>query len=300
MQTETTSHATHLGTRKGLREFCTVHRESILVHRLASEEEVEAWWPGGAKNPTHDLGAWIRCFANYVAFLDRDSAPRLEQARLAKQKVILEALADQPEVVTLATTEADGTPRTVTVPPKSYVALVEIHRHNALLATLTDQTEQLVRAGAAEDLEVVLRAYEEQSYLQRVVAWIVTTPGVGLPYAEGTDRPELPAELGELHPADFFRIAAAFQRVNALRLAALDMTRNSEARPDFSVFFASLAGSSDLSTAQLMRDRSLAGEVASASERARGYEQAREAAERKTAAGTMANPTQRRRGRRVS
>jgi hypothetical protein len=265
-----------LGSVRGLREYCTVHRASIIVHKLASEEEVEDWWPGGARNPKKDLSAWIRCFANYVAFLDRDSIARKASQHAVKQQIVLDALADKPESVRLATAG-----RSVQVHPKSFIALVDIHARSLMLAMLTDQTEQLVAAGRPEDLEVVLRAYDEMAYHQQVIAWIVTTPGVGLPFPEGTAVPQVPAEWGEVHPADFYAVAAAHQRVNVMRLSALDMSRSGESRPDFSVFFAMLAGSSDHSTADLMRDRSLAGELAASSERARAHQEAQKAAERR-------------------
>jgi len=272
-----------LGSIRGLKEYCTVHRDSILVHRLASEQDVAAWWPGGANNPNQDLSAWIRCFANYVAFLDRDSDARKHQTSAARQKVILEALADAPEVVTLADAHDDGTPRTLTVFPKGFVTLTEIHCRNLVLAQMCDDVERQKAAGGPEAVELIVRVWREQTYLQRVIVWIATTPGPGLPFPELTARPEPPAELANLHSADLLLVDAAFQRVNVQRLALLDRTNSGAGRPDWSVFFASLAGAMNRPAAELMRDMSLPGLIAAASERARGHEDARVAAERKVA-----------------
>lgn len=273
-----------LGTIRGLKEYCTVHRDTILVHRLAPEAEVHAYWPGGEANPRKNLSAWIWCFARYCAFLDRDTETRKLVTSPSRQAVVRDALADEPETVTLAGANDDGSPKTVTVYPKSEVALVAIHKRNLWLATITEQAETIAACGdTAADLELLGRAYDEQSYLRRVIAWIACTNGVRLPFDRDAQRPTPPTEWDDLHAADFYAIAAAFQRVNMMRLAALDLTRKSDSRPDFTVFIASIAATLNTTTAGVLNDMSLAGALAAAAERGRGYEEAEKKAKQKAA-----------------
>jgi hypothetical protein len=247
-------------------------RNSLLARRAVDPVKLAHYWPGGEENTNKKLWGWIRCYAQFWSYTRRKDPAEIEQERRAKQQALLEALADQPEVVQLAARQADGEHQTITVYPKSYVALDELHSRNLVLASLRDQVAVIESAGAPEDVELLQRAYAEETYLHRVIAWIATTPGPGLPYPEQTQRPEPPAALADLHPGDFYAIAGAFQRVNVMRLTVLDATRKKDTAPDWTVFFATLAGEGP--TTDVMRDRSLASVLASSAERARGRQEA--------------------------
>jgi hypothetical protein len=256
-------------------------RNSLLARRLVDPIKLNHYWPGGEENTSKKLWGWIRCYAQLHAYTRRKDPGEVEQERLGKQAALLEALADQPEVVPLAARNRDGDHDAITVYPKSYVALDEIHMRNLALARLSDQVATIEAAGSSDDVDLLVRAYAEQTYLHRVIVWIATTPGPGLPYPERTQRPEPPEALGDLHPGDLYAIAAAFQRINVMRLTVLDATRKKESAPDWTVFFATLAG--DKPTTDVMRDRSLSSVLASSAERARGREEAMAASKKASA-----------------
>ena len=49
-------------------------RDSLRSRRVASADELAAYWPMGAENRQHPEGsvrAWIFCNANYTRFCDR-------------------------------------------------------------------------------------------------------------------------------------------------------------------------------------------------------------------------------------
>lgn len=268
-----------------LQEHCAELRKSLLARRAATVEEIQDFWPLGKQNTGDGLWAWIRCYANYVAFGRRQDPTAKAAARQARQQALLEAMADRPKLVELTERDAEGLPLTVTVHAKSYVALTEVHVRQVLIAHLADGARVLEEAGRAEDLEFIVRSYREQQYLQRVIVWIATHEGPGLPFPEQAPRPEPPEVLARLAPSDLYAIAQAFQEVNVLRLAALEQTHASETQPDWTVFFASVAGDHG-STTRLMRDQSLTSVVASTAERARGQAEARARAEKARATPT--------------
>lgn len=264
-----------------LRERCAFIREQLTARGTATPEELAAYWPGGAENPGKRLWNWIDCHSNYVRFCGRieTELKGLFRSDEARQQAVLDALAERAEQVTLTSKEVDGRPLQLTVYPKGDVALRAVHAANLYLGQLIDDCEALQAAGTALDLELIVRAREEQSYVQRMIVWIATTPGPGLPFAEGERHPELPEEFADLSSIDFYLLANAFQKVNLARLTALDKGNRSKSRPDWSVFFASMAVELNTTPAALMRDWSLAALLATASERARGHEEARQRAE---------------------
>jgi hypothetical protein len=199
---------------------------------------------------------------NAVAVRSRTERGSVEGAE--RQAAVMDALADTPESVTLVAVEAGADPVRLTVYPKGYVALRAIQTRNLLIASLTDDLKALETHGGPADLDVIIRAQEEMGYQERVIAWIATTPGPGLPFPEEDWRPTLPPQFADIHPHDFYALAGAFQRVNATRLLLLDSSSRSETRPNWSVFFAMMAETLNASTAELMRDWSLASLIAQA------------------------------------
>lgn len=265
-----------------LREVCGDFRRDLLSAETATVDEIAAIWPGGKDNPDKKLKGWIRCYGQLHALNGIGVTKRIEGRQTSaaeRQEATLAALADTPESVQLQPQDGEE-PQSLTVYPKSWVALEEISKRNLALAWLIDQSALIEQHGTPDDLELLLRARDEQSYLQRVLAWIATTPGVGLPFAETDRAPEPPSAFSDLHPADFYAIAQAFQRVNVKRLLVLESTRKNETRPDWSVFLTAFADGKNRDTPHVMRDMSLASVIAQSAERARGHEQAMVAAER--------------------
>jgi hypothetical protein len=269
-------------TIASLRARCIRLRDGLRDGETATQEELDEIWPGGPDNPGHDLQAWIRCSEQLHAICGRialklERGTENEAERRAAQEA---ALLDTPETVTLAGLDEDGEPQHLIVYPKGGLALTEIQKRSITLAAMADDLALLEQHGTADDVEIIVRVHEEQFYLLRVIAWIATSRGAGIPYEEGDLRPTVPQLYSDLHPADLYLIAAAFQRVNVKRLLLLDRTKRSDTRPTWPMLWASLASELNKTVPEIMRDYSLASLLSQASERARGQEQAREAAER--------------------
>lgn len=255
-------------------------REQLLVYRTATKDELEAYWPGGEENPGKDLWAWILCHANLCRFLGRKDDQAKTSDLTRRRQLAQEAIAELPETVQLTARDAEDRPKTVTVYPKGDVALREIHARNMVLGSLIDDAEILQHHGGQNDVELLVRCLQEQSYLQRVIVWIATHPGPRLPFAEGETSPTPPDWLQDLSTIDFYLIAPAVQRVNVLRLSGLEQSQTSKKRPDWSVFWSLQESERGISAAQLQRDHSLAAVLASAAERGRAHAEAAEQAKK--------------------
>jgi hypothetical protein len=262
-----------LGTKalkKQLQETCNTYGKSLLVRGRTTREEINATWPGSEGNPGKGVWSWVRCYGDLRALLSRLSPEEKEAAESARQQQILDAMSDTPEALTLS----DG--RTVNVYPKSDIALIEVDGINRELAHIADHTDVLRLVDSPESIELCLRAYREVSYLRRLISWIITTPGAGLPYPEQAETPVVPEEWDGAATLDYYLLADAFQRVNVRRLAALHESRAPEKRPSWPVYWSSVEADSGVPVARLRRDRSLASLLATNATRARAQREAQE------------------------
>jgi hypothetical protein len=278
-----------------LQEFkqgCRTLKEQLLGLAVplvtAGGDRVDAayiaqYWPGGELNQRKDLKGWSYCYGNLISLTRLVERKRdTPEDRASKRAAVLEAIAETPEVVELAKRDDEGNQTTLTVYQKSDVALRVIHGLNVYLASLVDDYHVLTRHGTQDDVELVTRLLAEQSYTQRVIVWIATTKGPGLPFGEEEQRPEVPEHLTSLHPLDFYTLAQAFQRVNVAGFAALESSTTPTSRPDWSVFWSGLEFELKTPVPALRRDRGLLSLVATAAEQARGRREAYEQAERES------------------
>lgn len=266
-----------------LRERAEFQREQFLGRSAEWDAEIATYWPGGSDNKeTRGRMPWIRVLVFFGGLArEQERILREQDAKTeAAKQAALEAVIDVPQSVELHTLDEHGARREVTVYAKSDVALREIHARHLLLAQLLDDGAVLERDGSPESLELRIRILEEQSYQQRVIAWIATTPGVGLPFPERAPRPVTPPEIDALMTLDFYVIAQAMQRVNVAALAALKPSLTNGSSPDWSVFYSSIGLETGVAPASLARDRSLVGLVAQAAEASRGRAEAEERAKR--------------------
>jgi hypothetical protein len=241
---------------------CETYREQAINGRLATPEEIAKQWPGGEYNPGKTLKQWAGCYGWLKGLCVQIKMREEQRARDSanKRTQVLDAIAEIPETVFLMQMGEDGERKTLTVYQKSDVALRVIHGLNLQLASLVDDYKVITEHGSQDDTELIVRLLAEQSYLQRVIVWIATSRGPRLPFEEGDLRPEPPAHLSALHSLDFYTVAQAFQRVNA-------------------VFWSGMEEVTGKPAPELMRDRGLLSLVAAASERIRSQEDARNRAE---------------------
>jgi hypothetical protein len=272
-----------VGLVRDYKAACQVLREQLLAGRLATAEEVASYWPGGTENELKGLRAWIYCREQYgriAAKVEQRFADRAADGA-AKRAAVLEAIAETPERVELVSRDANGEPRSLTVFQKSDLALRKIHECNVLLGWLVDDYHQR-QPDSPDDLEIIVRSLREQSYLQRLIVWIATTEGPGLPFTESAHNPVLPDELSTLHSLDFYSLAQAMQRVNVAGFAALEAGTAPQTRPSWSVFWSGAEHETGIPAPKLMRDRGLLSLVASNSELVRGREEAQARAEQES------------------
>lgn len=260
------------------------------VPLVANGEQVDAtyiarYWPGGELNDRKDLKGWARCYGVLTGLTRLLDKSKETTERAAKRAAVLDAIAEVPEVVELVQRDADGQPRTLTVYQKSDVALRTAQGISVYLASLVDDYHVITQYGTQDDVELVQRCLDEQSYQQRLLAWIATSEGPRLPFPEGERRPTLPDHLATLHPLDFYSLAQAFQRVNVAGFAALEHATKPGSRPDWSVFWSGLEMELKEAAPKLMRDRGLLSLIAMASELARGRAEADAQAKRGRKAG---------------
>jgi hypothetical protein len=251
-----------------LQGFCQQYRQDLLVRQVATADEIAACWPGGADNNDKSTWGWVRCYGSLRVMVARLSPAERAAAEAQRKQQVLDALSDTPETVELS----GGVTRTVYA--KSDVALGMIDGLNRKLAAIVDDASVLRLVDTAEAIDLCIRAHSEQSFLQRVMAWIITTPGPGLPFPENAIEVELPDEYASLTPIDYYILAEAFQRVNILRLAMLSDSRTPGKRPDWPVYWASVSGDTGIPVPRLRRDQSLASLLATNAERARAHREA--------------------------
>jgi hypothetical protein len=154
--------------------------------------------------------------------------------------------------------------------PKSAFALMLCHERNLAIARLLTYAEQLGRSDHPDAHDLIARAMTEATHQHRVLAWIACTPGPGLPFPELERDPELPPTFAELAPQDIVAICRAFDEVNWARLRALEalVAPDPDAEdaprgvPPGRSSSASITATEGRASEHVLRDRSLAGLMA--------------------------------------
>jgi len=254
----------------GLKDRCRRCRTAVLDQRLATEDELAAYWPGGAENPEQGLGAWIYCYANLIRFLGRgeQSAPSGNAEAALLQRAALDALRGAPVRVELVHRQQDGTPVAVAVHPKSFDALVFCEELDANLRWMRDRLLWLRERDDADSTQAMTALWREITEHHHVLCALVCHEGPGAPWPLTTMPPReaLPAWALTLDPFDVVAILAAHLEVNGRRLrqvCQLVAPMPSEGTPPA---WSTLALSGATATGQpveaLFRDRSLVSWVA--------------------------------------
>lgn len=264
-----------------LEERCAEYRALFLEDGIATAADLDPYWPGGEENTLTGQDGWIVAYARCLWCLGRqvgkEEAERTSVRMTHNQAEVLRALRADPEVVELLADS--GTARTLTVYPKSALALEHLGAANLVIAFLGDHEQALEAAADADALQLIIDVRHKRGYLERLACWIATHEGPGLPYADHEREPALPQAILDLTPLDFYLIAAACQRVNGERLAALQASGEKGKRADWGGFFVGAASELGVAARTLLRDVSLVEVVATMAEKARVHAEARERAE---------------------
>jgi len=250
--------------RQWVRAQCDNLRAHLLARKRVTEEQIREAWPRkGAP-----VSEWIRLYGTLRAWIYEEATG--VTARGAAEEQVLEALRETPERVRLL----DGT--TVDVHPKGLDALLWCRARGWLCEWLAARLEALRQAaadGTLERLEVpepvatMEQIEHELAWQLGAIAAVVTHPGPdGGPYMD--PQADIPERWVNVNPLDLYRIHAAFQKVNAVRLEALQRVAKpqrvggAEAPMSWNVFLSSLAMRLNEDPANLARNRSLVGLLA--------------------------------------
>jgi hypothetical protein len=203
-----------------LRRRCRELR-AVLGARVP-DAELAPYQPGGAENPFTGRDGWLEYLIALRVFAARvggggapagDVDPAVAR-QAAREVIVARTLAKAPVLVRLASG------REVAVYPKSY--------HAAEWCTSNDAQVRYIVAQAlahADDLRVLAYAPLARSLHVRLWAWVVTTPGEGLPFDEATPaevvEADLPEHLARLAPEDLVALGEAWATVQHLRPAVV-------------------------------------------------------------------------------
>ena len=276
-----------------LRTECTTAEFALLGFDRSLKEQIERWKPGGTENQGRDAYCWLRFYRT----LHRELAVRQQHPNAgpagapAEDAIITASLSNEPKRVLRLLPDAEGNPVDLLVHPKSWHALVHLMSRDQCLGFLAREITRIGVVGSAEQLDAHVRALDEIDLQQRLCAWILTTPGPGLPFLATDRAPEPPEWTKTLETTEIVDLIAAHQDVNRERLAYLralieeDPEAKGSMRPSWSVFFGALGTELQVRPEALMRDRSLCELLAqvrlSAASKREAIERARDEAERK-------------------
>lgn len=252
----------------GLRQRCADLRDTLAEAGLASTDELTSYWPGGKDNPEPGLGGWIYGYASLVRMAGQPEASETRARRLDAESEVLAALRDAGQPVELVATGEDGAPQMLTVYPKSLDTLCQVQARDRELLALAMGVQALRDLGGEAIATWARPLYDEISYQNRVLVWIVTSEGPGLPFPDHEPRPEAPGWTLRLEPHDITAVLRAHQRVNGRRIAVIGdlMTAQKGGKKakttGWSTLSAVAASELGVSSKSLLRDWSLAGWLA--------------------------------------
>lgn len=253
-------------TLRTLKDRCRLIEAHVRARSLATAVELDAYRPGGEENPEkHGLGPWVFWYGNLCRFNARADNAVAAPVLAESNAVAVLAMADMP--VPIALRQDPGwtdKPSTAFVHPKSLHALLHLRAYEDALEHLAFYVNKLSVSREAEAMKLVSRTLEAMSWEYAVMAWILTTPGPGLPFEPNEGMPEPPATFRKWLPEDFIEVARANLVVNGARLKQTRqlcraVQEGEPHRPVFSVLLASLGLEAGMDWRLLTKDRTLVG-----------------------------------------
>lgn len=254
-------------TIRSLKARTKILEKHVRRRELATEEELKDHRPGGKENSgPRSLWSWVYWYAQLTRFSGREDVlgSGSGMAGETADAIVLDALRNAPETVKL-TPQADGTPRSVKVYPKSLDALLHVHARDELLSWLTKRYHVLKDNATPDDLELLDRVANELAHQYRIIVWILCSEGPRMPFDPANSEPN-PPDWSDVDPIEAIAIFQGHLEVNGNRLRALDAlvspyTDNTKdgrvKRPSWSTFVGALSVRMKLAPSELMKDRSL-------------------------------------------
>jgi len=241
--------ATRQLTARGLRQRCRGLRTAILEQQLATDAEVSACWPGGGDNADRGYDGWIECYAALKSF-----ARRIEQQDQSTA-AMRDALA---AAVRRAASRAS-------VPVELSVGTRHVHAKSAWALWFLQSLDDTVRSVAvlAGELTEIAEAEElrglpalTNGLAWRTWAWILTTEGVGMPFADAASMTP-PLWTEQLLTEDYVALYLAHRSLHhddiALMAGAFPSQGGERSRLDLGGFVAAHANEHGLRPSEIIR-----------------------------------------------
>lgn len=245
---------------------CTTLERAVKQLRLATEPDLVRRRPGGEEN----AGTTPRHWLSYYTWLHRTHAKSEHAAdstsRQRADQTLLLALADTPEHVTFI---HGGHQVSVAVYPKSHEALEWFESRTRVIDWLLARRAEVSARTDYDSLMLVERTDREIAYQYQLLVVAATTPGPGLPWDPDASPDDLPEWSYDLAPTDTLAVRNAFLDVNALRLQVITEVlapRSKDKAPPlgWATFFSIRAEEAGVPSSELLRERSLASQIAAA------------------------------------
>lgn len=247
-------------TAQGLRHRCRSLRASLIDHRVASDDECAAVWPGGAENALAGYDGWIQCYAQLTRLAGRqereDDTEGLSEALAV---AVRRAAARAPIAVALSIGSRN-------VYPKSAWALWFLQSIDNVVSVVAAIADDLASLDDAPDLRGLPAL--TQGLAWRTWAWILTHDDVGLPFETAAEI-EPPAWTEQLLSEDYLALYAAHRTLHLsdIGLMAGAFPREpgkATSRLDLGGFLAGFANEHSVRASEIVRQWSLPEVFASA------------------------------------
>lgn len=283
---------------RGLKERCELLRTDLEASRLATPEELAAYWPGGANNTAEPgRGQWIFCYANYVRF--RGRSEYRESVAAQGEAIALRLLAAAPVVIA---TEGlpEGAPQPLAVHRKSAWALGHLAAHDLAIAHLDAHLQALRGSLAKGDVQLATAIQHARAEELALCVWAVTHPGPGLPWEPTQEPPPAPDWVRALDPFVTLRVQQTQQRANGTDLVAMkpllapDPDATGRGGTLFAGLFAGIAAELGFTPEDVIRSRPLLTLLAQGQLRASAIREAQAAAKEKADRDRPVTPRRRR------
>ncbi len=248
-------------TASKLKSRCNSLRQQLGAYPEISQEELKDVWPGGKENPSRGFAGWIECYAQLLRLTGMVFRKEPEGGGEELEAVVRAASSRTPTQVILSVGNH-------AVYPKSAHSLAFLDSLEAvqrpLIRLMVDRAQDETLSPNEVDALLPL----SRSLAQRTWAWVLLSPGVGLPFDDNAplDPPEWTAEL---LPEDYLAIYFAHRELHAHSVAIMSAALPKEggavqSRLSLSGFLTGYAAEHGLPPSQLMRHWSLPEAVAAA------------------------------------